>query len=315
MTSFELLAAFTLDRILGDPLWLPHPVRWMGKLIGVADRFLRPRNPHRWKERTGGLLLAAGLPLLVYFLSEQLIRQIEKVEPWGAKILTVLLAFTALAAGSLRSEALAIRSALMASRLPEARRLLSRIVSRTTEGMLERDILRGAIESVAENASDGVIAPLCYLLIGGVPLALAYKAINTLDSMVGYRNERYRDFGWASARLDDLANWIPARLTALLMVVAAFFLREDPREAWRILRRDGGKDDSPNSGRPEAAVAGALRIQLGGPVTYKSGRIEKPTIGDLGEPLNVESLDRAVRLMDVSSSLMVLICAGFLWTR
>ena len=313
MTSSELLAAYLLDRFLGDPPWLPHPVRWMGRAIELAEGALRPRKRDPLWERIGGVALALGLPVLVYFLSKGMILVSGSAGVWGERAATVFLAFSALAAGSLRCEALAVRSALQASDLPAARSRLSRIVSRRTDGLGEEEIVRGAVESVAENASDGVIGPLFYLLIGGVPLALAYKAVSTLDSMVGYRDERYRDFGWASARLDDLANLIPARLTALLVVLSAVFLREDPKGSWRILRRDAGNDDSPNSGRPEAAVAGALGIQLGGPVRYRTGLLQKATIGEPVRPLGEEMLFRAVRLMEVSTLLMVIMGAGILW--
>ncbi|HET6370637.1 MAG TPA: adenosylcobinamide-phosphate synthase CbiB, partial [Nitrospiria bacterium] len=237
----------------------------------------------------------------------------EKMGGWGSWAATVYLAFTVLAAGSLRSEALGVGAEIDRGRLPEARRKLSRIVGRKTDDLKEEGVIRGAIESVAENASDGVIAPLFYLLIGGVPLALAYKAVNTLDSMVGYKNDRYRHFGWASARLDDLANLIPARLTAFLIVVTSRPLGEDALRAWRIFRRDGGNDDSPNSGRPEAAMAGALRIGLGGPVEYETGWVEKSAIGDSERPLDADVLRRSVRLMEGAVLIMVLLSAGTMW--
>jgi adenosylcobinamide-phosphate synthase len=315
MTSFELLAAYLCDRILGDPPGLPHPVRGMGRVIALADRTLRPKARHPQLERLGGIALALGLPAAVYFLSDLAIRLAEKIGAWGAWAATVYLGFTVLAAGSLRSEALGIGAEIEQGRLPEARRKLSRIVGRKTDDLKEEGVIRGAVESVAENASDGVIAPLFYLLIGGVPLALAYKAVNTLDSMVGYKNDRYRDFGWASARLDDLANLVPARLTALLIVIVSRPLGEDALKSWRVFRRDGGNDDSPNSGRPEAAMAGALRIGLGGPVEYETGSVEKPTIGDSERPLDADALRRSVRLMEGAVLLMVLLSAGTMWIR
>jgi adenosylcobinamide-phosphate synthase len=313
MTSSELLAAYLLDYFFGDPPKFPHPVRGMGRVIALADRYLRPSSPHPFLERLGGVLLAVGLPATVYLLSDRLIDLAGMAGSWGAWSATVYLAFTALAAGSLRNEALGIQSALVEGRLPEARQRLSRIVSRRTEDLKEEEIVRGGVESVAENASDGVIAPLFYLLIGGAPLAIAYKAINTLDSMVGYRNARYREFGWASARLDDLVNLIPSRLTGILICFTVFPSWRDMRKAWGIFLRDGGNDDSPNSGWPEAAMAGALGVRLGGPVDYDFGRVEKETIGDPSRPLTAETLSRAVRLMERTVLLMVLAVAGTLW--
>jgi adenosylcobinamide-phosphate synthase len=252
---------------------------------------------------------------VVYFLSDFAIRLTGKVGGWGSWAATVYLAFTVLAAGSLRSEALGVGAEIERGKLPEARRKLARIVGRKTDDLKEEGVIRGAVESVAENASDGVIAPLFYLLIGGVPLALAYKAINTLDSMVGYKDERYLRFGWASARLDDLANLVPSRLTALLIVIVSPALGEDASKAWRIFRRDGGNDDSPNSGQPEAAMAGALRIGLGGPVEYETGWVAKPAIGDPERPLDAGVLRRAVGLMEGAALLMVLLSAGLMWIR
>lgn len=313
MTSYELLAAYLCDCLIGDPEKWPHPVRAMGKIIRWADRRLRPATPHPGLEALAGLLLAVVLPSAVYFLADTLLTFGRELGVWVVGLTTVYLAFSALAAGSLRREALSVHRPVQAGRWSEARERLARIVGRKTDGLDEPEIVRATVETVAENASDGVIAPLFYLLIGGIPLALAYKAVNTLDAMVGYRNSRYRYFGWASARLDDLANYIPSRLTALLLVGAAAALGENPREAWRILRRDGANDDSPNSGRPEAAMAGALGVRLGGRTLYAEGWLDKPTIGDPKEPLRAAVVIRAIRLMEGATLLMVLLTAFLLW--
>ncbi|MBE9536740.1 MAG: cobalamin biosynthesis protein CobD, partial [Proteobacteria bacterium] len=189
--------------------------------------------------------------------------------------------------------------------MASAREALSHIVGRQTSKLEEEEIVRATVETVAENTSDGVIAPLFYLFLGGVPLAMAYKAINTLDSMLGYKNDRYKDFGWASARLDDFANFIPARLTALLMVAVAFILKMDWRQAWRIMARDNSNHPSPNAGWPEAATAGALGVQLGGENSYP-GRVEqRPYIGDAKNKLNPDAISACLRIMYFTSTLMV----------
>ncbi len=189
--------------------------------------------------------------------------------------------------------------------LPGARQALAAIVGRDTADLDEGEVWRATIETVAENASDGVIAPLFYLFLGGPALALAYKAVNTLDSMVGYKNERYLLFGWASARCDDLANWLPARITGLLMVAAAPLTGLSCRQAWRIMCRDGKNHSSPNSGIPEAAAAGALGVRLGGTNWYFGRPVEKPTIGEPLKPLSASAYHGVVRLMYVAEALFV----------
>jgi adenosylcobinamide-phosphate synthase len=191
--------------------------------------------------------------------------------------------------------------------------MLARMVSRETSELSESEIIRGTVESVAENSSDGVIAPLFYLAIGGVPLAIAYKAVNTLDSMIGYRTERYEQFGKVAARLDDVANFIPARMTALALIGAAWLGRRfgrpyDEKNAWRITWRDGHKHDSPNAGYPEAAMAGALGVQLGGPSHYFGERVEKPTLGDAHHLLCTEHISQELMLLDLASALVLTLC-------
>ncbi|HET6418578.1 MAG TPA: adenosylcobinamide-phosphate synthase CbiB, partial [Geobacteraceae bacterium] len=223
------------------------------------------------------------------------------------------LAYTCLALRSLHRESKLVADRLAAADLEGARRYLSRIVGRDTEHLDEPEIWRALVETVAENSSDGVIAPLFYLMLGGPALGLAYKAVNTLDSMVGYKNERYLHLGWASARFDDLANWLPARITGILMVVAAPLAGLSGRNALRIVFRDGGKHSSPNSGIPEAAAAGALGVRLGGANRYFGVIVEKPTIGDMINELSIESYRGTVRLMYVSTSLMLILWGVVIW--
>ena len=305
MTSFELFGAAALDLILGDPRRWPHPVRWIGFVIARSEKALRPpaRAP-RW-ERAGGIVLALGLPTAVYFFTDAIIHLSGMEGALFRSAAVGYLAYTTLAMRSLRDAAMAVVFHLENADLPSARKALSEIVSRETESLSEAEVIRGTIESVAENSSDGVGAPLFYLILGGGPLAMAYKTISTLDSMVGYRNDRYRFFGWASARLDDLANYLPARLTALLISLAAVFVGSSPVAVLKSVFRDGRKDDSPNSGMPEAAVAGALRIQLGGSARYFGEVIEKPTLGEPTEKLTVDHIRRAIRLIYIAMALLL----------
>jgi adenosylcobinamide-phosphate synthase len=220
-------------------------------------------------------------------------------------VVAVILSWSCLAARSLHRESRLVADALVRGDLVEARRYLSNIVGRDTAELDEAEVWRATVETVAENTSDGVIAPLFYLCIGGPVLAIAYKAVNTLDSMVGYRNERYKSLGWASARCDDLANFMPARLTGLLMVAAAPLFGFPPGNAWRIMCRDGRNHSSPNSGIPEAAVAGALGVRLGGASIYSGKRVEKPTIGDPLKPLSPAAWEGAIRLMYGTEGLLL----------
>jgi adenosylcobinamide-phosphate synthase len=229
------------------------------------------------------------------------------VSTYAGHALSGILCWSCLAARSLHRESKLVADALVRGDLAEARRYLSYIVGRDTANLEEEEIWRAVVETVAENTSDGVIAPLFYLMIGGPVLGLAYKAVNTLDSMVGYKNERYLLFGRASARFDDLANYIPARLSGLLIGLAAPFLGLPVKRAWEIMRRDGRNHSSPNSGIPEAAVAGALGVRLGGTNFYGGVPVEKPTIGDPLTPLSFDAWKRAVRLMYGTEALLVVV--------
>ncbi|HEY6873823.1 MAG TPA: adenosylcobinamide-phosphate synthase CbiB [Geobacteraceae bacterium] len=304
-----ILAAVCLDLLLGDPRWLPHPVVWIGRLIAALEKWLRLLVPN---ERTGGLLLLVMTVGVTCGVALGVLQWAYAASPYMGFAAAVFLSWTCLAARSLHGESRLVADALARGDIGEARRSLSYIVGRDTAGLEEPEIWRGAVETVAENSSDGVIAPLFYLMLGGPALALAYKAVNTLDSMVGYKNERYLRFGWASARCDDLANWLPARLTGLLMVLIAPFLGLSGRAAWRTMRRDGRNHSSPNSGVPEAAAAGALGVMLGGTNVYFGTPVAKPTIGDAVRPLSREAYQGVVRLMYGAEGLMV---AGFLITN
>ena len=299
---YILLAAVLLDLLLGDPRWFPHPVVFIGKLIAAMEKVLRRlfRN-----DRLGGVVLLAVTVALTYGVSFAILRGAYAVSPYLGCVVAVIRSWSCLAARSLHLESKLVADALGRGDLPAARNYLSLIVGRDTAELDEPEIWRASVETVAENSSDGVIAPLFFLILGGPPLALAYKAVNTLDSMVGYKNECYLDFGRASARFDDLANFIPARLTALLMAAAAPLCGLSARDAWRIMRRDGRNHSSPNSGYPEAAAAGALGVRLGGTNLYGGVPVAKPTIGDPVKPLSAEAWRGAVRLMYGAEALLV----------
>ena len=219
---------------------------------------------------------------------------------WLAPLVIVLLAWTTIAARDLLDHIVSVQRALQSDSLTEARAAVAKIVGRDTEKMTESDIIRAAVETIAESTADGIIAPLIYLTLGGAPMALAYKAISTLDSMIGHLDDRYRWFGWASARLDDLANFLPSRITACLLVLSAGIASRSwsaMQHTWQILLRDGGRHPSPNSGHPEAAIAGALGVQLGGINYYGGLPIERPYLGDPNQPLTRAHIGRALTLM------------------
>lgn len=298
MSGWLVLGAFGLDLLLGDPRGWPHPVVWIGRLI---ERLEALWTAALGRSRLAGVLLTCSTLLAAGGAAWGLLALAGAVHPWLRAAAGLWLAWTCLALRSLHAESQAVVRHLEEGELEEARRALSRIVGRDTAALDEAGILRATIETVAENTSDGVVAPLFYLCLGGPVLAVLFKAASTLDSMVGYQNERYREVGWASARLDDLLNLIPARLTGFLMVAAAACLRLNAWGALQVLRRDGRKPKSPNAGLPEAAVAGALGIRLGGPAVYAGRSMVKPTLGDDDRPVTPDAYRGTVRLMYLAS--------------
>ncbi|MEK6725427.1 MAG: adenosylcobinamide-phosphate synthase CbiB [Deltaproteobacteria bacterium] len=302
-----VLCAFFLDLLLGDPRWFPHPVVLIGRGISLGEGTLRRLAKFKTAELLAGAMLAVVIPVSAFVAVDFIIKLTSHLHQWTGWFAAVFFGYTTIAAKSLYQEPLKVAAMLDAKNLDGARNELSCLVGRDTSSLDEKGITRALLETVAENTSDGVIAPLFYLAIGGPPLAMAYKAINTLDSMVGYKNEKYLYFGRASARLDDIANYIPARITAILLAVAAFILRKDWRRAWRITLRDSGNHPSPNSGYPEAAVAGALGRRLGGLSYYGGMPSNKPFIGDDAGEFQVRDVREAGRLMLMTSALMVLI--------
>ena len=304
MIGYAVLGGFVLDAIFGDPAWLPHPVVYMGKAISVLEKGLRARLPKTPEgELWGGRILAFCLPVGTLALTSLVCMGAAALHPLLGLAVQMFWCGQALAAKGLVQESTNVYRELTKPDLPAARTAVSRIVGRDTEALTAEGVTKAAVETVAENASDGVIAPLLYMLLGGAPLALTYKAINTMDSMVGYKNTQYLYFGRAAAKLDDVANYLPSRIAALLWVAAAALTGNDARNAWRIWRRDRRNHASPNSAQTESACAGALNVQLAGPAYYFGQYYPKPTIGDAVRPIEPEDIRRADRMMYAESLL------------
>ncbi len=311
---YAVLCGFLLDLLLADPLWMPHPVVYMGKAISRLEKALRRLFPQTPKgELLAGSVLAFLLPAASFGVSFCAIYLVGRLHPGLAFALQVLWCWQCLAAKGLGAESKNVYKKLKTGTLPEARAQVARIVGRDTGELTEKGVIKAAVETVAENFSDGVAAPMLYLLLGGAPLGLFYKAVNTMDSMIGYKNEKYLWFGRAAARLDDLVNYLPARLSAVLLVLAAPLAGESFRGAFRVWRRDRRKHASPNSAQTEAAMAGALGIQLAGPASYFGKKTEKPFIGDpLREP-EPQDILRANHMLYTASFLCLGLLGAMRW--
>ena len=293
-----IAAAFVLDWIAGDPEWFPHPVRWMGRCTQLAESLLRRPGQSARSELMAGAALTAGLVGASYLGTAKAIEIAYRISKLTGMATEILLGWTCVASRNLVDESLAVVRALQQEDLLLARQRLSRIVGRDTHSLTETEINRAVIETLAESACDGIVAPLSYMAIGGVPMAMAYKAVNTLDSMIGHADQRYFYFGKAAARLDDVANYLPSRLTALALAAAAGLgNRTSATSALRIWRRDGAKHKSPNAGQPESAMAGALQVRLGGENTYAGERLATPLLGAEFEPPMRHHATRALRLV------------------
>lgn len=313
-----IVSAYLLDIVVGDPEFLPHPahpVRWMGRLIDFLERALTrfTRNG-----RLAGVLLAIIVLASVLAVSGGLMYLAYGLSTAVFLLVSIYLGWSVLSVKSLGKEASGVIESLKRDELNTARHRLSRIVGRDTEGLTRPDVIRAVVETVSENTSDGIVAPLFYLALGGPVLAVTYKAINTLDSMVGYKNSRYRELGWFSARLDDWANYLPARITAALMVVSSRLLGLDSKGAFHVLKTDGRLHASPNAGLPQAAVAGALGIRLGGPASYFGEAREKPYIGQGTMEVEEPMVEATLGVMRLTSLFMLLLTLLFhmalMWT-
>ncbi|WP_318372620.1 adenosylcobinamide-phosphate synthase CbiB [Enterobacter sp.] len=309
MTLLAWCAAWLLDRWLGDPPHWPHPVRWIGALITFTQRQVRRLCRQDITLCIGGGIMWLLVVGISWGVASGVIALATALHPWCGWLVEVWMIYTILATRCLDDSARAVEKALRHGTLEESREKLSWIVGRDTSALQPAQIQRAVVETVAENTVDGVIAPLFFLLLGGAPLAMAYKAVNTLDSMVGYKHEKYRAIGMVSARMDDVANFIPARLSWLLFSVAAWLCRQDAASALRIGFRDRRNHSSPNCAWPEATVAGALGIRLGGPNNYFGQRVDKPWIGDARREIHVDDIPRTVQLMWVASTLALVLFA------
>jgi len=310
LLSLTVLLAFILDLFIGDPRFLPHPIRWMGRAITHWEPRYRSNGAHL---RQGGVVFTTVMVTTTWCLSLLLVKTAQTFSPWIGGALEIVMIYYCLATRSLQDAARMVGKDLRHDDLQSARRSVAMIVGRETERLNEEGVSRATVETVAENLVDGIIAPLFYAVIGGAPLAMAYKMVNTLDSMIGYKNERYRDFGWAAARLDDVANWLPARLAVPLVALAAAFLNGRWRSALALARRDGQKHTSPNAGLSEAAFAGALAIRLGGPNHYHGKLVSKPWIGDEFNSVRTVDIARACDLMLLTAVLALMILWGLPW--
>ncbi len=302
-----LPAAFVLDLLVGDPRALPHPIRWMGAVISAAEKPFRSLTTNLL---AGGLIFACALIFTTWLVVWGLVAIAEAVHPLCGTLVQIVLIATAISARSLWDAAGEVWRTLKDGPLQEARQQVAMIVGRDTAQLDDSGVARAAIESVAENLVDGVVSPVFFAAIGGAPLAMAYKMINTLDSMVGYRTERYHLFGRASARIDDAANFVPARLSVPVIAAAAQWLLKSGASAITCALREGRHHKSPNGGFPEAAFAGALHIALGGPDTYGGTRIDKPVIGAGNPPAQTHHIPRACSLLLLSSAIWVLLSWG-----
>jgi len=305
--EYQVLSAIALDLALGDPRWIPHPVRWIGRFAASMETPFRRmfRNP-----RTAGTFawfVVLPATLLGAFL---LVRGAHRLHPGAVDGVSILLIYFSIAARDLVGHGEGVRRALEKGELPGAREKVGMIVGRDTDRLDEAGVVRAAVESVAENIVDGITAPLFYAALFGPLGAIGYRAINTMDSLFGYRNERYIDFGRTSARMDDVANFLPARVTGLLVPAAAFLLRLRASDAFRIFLRDRRNHPSPNSGHTEAAVAGALGVQLGGESFYSGRSSFKPLLGDPAETLNRRHIRQVNVLALTASALAVVLFLG-----
>ncbi len=306
---FALPAAFLLDLLLGDPKWLPHPIRWMGKWIETWEPYFR-------KLSTGltasGSLFALSLVCGTWLITWILLQITHLMhEPFYTGLQVILIYFS-LSVRSLYASAMDVYRAMKSETLSESKEKLSRIVGRDVDPLDSKGVIRAAVESVAENLVDGVLSPLFFAAIGGAPLAMAYKMVHTLDSMIGYKDERYLQFGKFAARLDDVANFIPARLSVPVISLAAFFLKGRIREAFMTAIIDGEKHHSPNAGYPEAAFSGALGIRLGGPNTYQGRLVNKPYIGRHFRDIHVDDILQACNLLVLSAFIFLIPCWIFI---
>lgn len=308
-SMLALAIGFILDQCFGDPYWLPHPIRIIGTMISGGEKIIRsilPNTP-RGEIIGGGIVaisvisISAAVPYIILWYAGQIHILLQI-------LLESIMCYQIIAVKSLKTESMKVYNQLVQNDLPGARKMVAMIVGRDTENLNQEQITKAAVETVAENTSDGTVAPLLYIAIGGAPLGFLYKAVNTLDSMIGYKNEQYMYFGRFAARLDDLMNYIPARISAWLMIIVSGFLKLDCKNAYTIFKRDRYKHASPNSAQTESVCAGALRIQLAGDAYYFGKLYPKPSIGDPLRPIVYQDICQANRLLYGTAYLTIILC-------
>lgn len=306
-----VLIGFILDLIFGDPLWLPHPVRLIGFLISKGEIFIRKIYPKTKKgELIGGLILATIIIALAFMVPFGILYLVGKIHIYLRIAIHSIFCYQILATKCLKTESMRVYNKLIKNDIPDARKFLSWIVGRDTENLNEEGITKATVETIAENTSDGVIAPLIFMILGGAPLGFFYKAANTLDSMIGYKNEKYLFFGRFAAKLDDVLNFIPAVISAYVMIAASFITRLDYKNAYRIYKRDKRNHSSPNSAKTESVCAGALNVQLAGDAYYFGKLVKKKNIGDGNRKIQIQDILITNRLMYATAIIAVaVLCA------
>ena len=303
-----LVMGYILDLIFGDPYWMPHPVRFIGNLISILEKVIRRFMPKTKRgEYIGGIILTVMVVSISMVIPLVIILIAKTINKYLALIVESFMCYQILATKSLKVESMKVYDELAKNDLPSARKAVSMIVGRDTKDLTFSGVAKAAVETVAENTSDGIIAPMIFIAIGGAPMGFFYKAINTMDSMVGYKNEKYINFGRFAAKLDDVVNYLPARISAYQMILSSFFLRYDYKNAFKIYKRDRYNHASPNSAQTESVCAGALDVQLAGNAYYFGKLYEKPTIGDDIREINYDDIKKANRLLYCTSFISIVI--------
>ncbi len=312
-TLLSVLAGFLIDCVLGDPARLPHPVVLIGKLISLSEKALRKAFAKTERgELAAGTVMAILVPLISTGVSFGILFGLWKLSPWAYFAMSSIMCWQCFAARCLAKEAKKVVRALESDGLEAGRKQVSMLVGRDTEQFTEEQVIKAAVETVAENASDGVIAPMLFMLLFGAIGGFFYKAVNTMDSMVGYKNDRYLYFGRAAAKLDDVLNFVPSRLSALAMIAVCPLLRLDGQNAYRIWKRDRRKHASPNSAQTESVAAGALHVELAGPASYFGKVVKKPTLGDPDRPIERDDVKKTCALMYGASMLLLVLLEAIL---
>lgn len=303
-----LVMGYILDLIFGDPYWMPHPVRFIGNLISILEKVIRRFMPKTKRgEYIGGIILTVMVVSISMVIPLVIILMAKSINTYLALTVETFMCYQILATKSLKVESMKVYDELEKNDLPSARKAVSMIVGRDTKDLTFSGVAKAAVETVAENTSDGIIAPMIFIAIGGAPMGFFYKAINTMDSMVGYKNEKYMNFGRFAAKLDDVVNYLPARISAYQMILSSFFLRYDYKNAFKIYKRDRYNHASPNSAQTESVCAGALDVQLAGNAYYFGKLYEKPTIGDDIREINYDDIKKANRLLYCTSIISIVI--------